>query len=298
LIHITSFLIMNRSVPLAARMFRDTDRIDERRPTVLVTGSWLTVKEQMPDVYARRLAERGYTAVTFDFTGFGTSGGDLRQAEIPSRKIDDLITVADIVATSSFVDPERLAHVAICASAQYGLAALARGSRVKRFVSVAGWYHDTPTVAPFYGGAEGVTMRIDAAHKATERFQQTGELEVVPAYDPKNPVAGMSFELDYYADTSRGVVPSWKNEMATISWWHWLTFNGLSAASEVTTPSLFVHSSGCVLPDNVRTVHDCLRGEKHLRWQADGTQTDYYDVPAFVSTAVDAADAFLRGELR
>jgi hypothetical protein len=49
---------------------------------VLVTGSWLTVKEQMPDAYPAVLAEPGFTAVTFDFAGFGQSGGDLRQRRV------------------------------------------------------------------------------------------------------------------------------------------------------------------------------------------------------------------------
>src|SRR6185369_1376937 len=108
---------------------------------------WLTVQQQMPELYARRLAERGYAAFTFDFTGFGESVGDPRQAEIPDRKIADLMAAADFISGLSTVTPGSLAHVAICASAQYGLAALARGSQVARFVSVAGWFHDVATVA-------------------------------------------------------------------------------------------------------------------------------------------------------
>jgi dienelactone hydrolase len=43
----------------------------EKLPGLLVTGSWTTVKEQMPDGYAREMAKRGYAALTFDFTGYG-----------------------------------------------------------------------------------------------------------------------------------------------------------------------------------------------------------------------------------
>ena len=118
--------------PLAGRLYRNTTRWDVRQPAVIVTGSWLTVKEQMPQLYATRLAERGYAAFTFDFTGFGESGGALRQAEIPDRKIADLIAAADFLTTVSLVEPDTIAHLAVCASAQYGLAAIARGSRVSR----------------------------------------------------------------------------------------------------------------------------------------------------------------------
>jgi hypothetical protein len=101
-----------------------------------VTGSWLTVKEQMPHTYASRLAALGCTAFTFDFTGFGQSGGAARQLEHPDDR------------------------------------------------------------------------------------------------------AGMFFELDYYASPRRGAVPAWKNEMAEMSWLHWLMFDGLRAAREVRVPTV------------------------------------------------------------
>jgi hypothetical protein len=52
-------------VPLAGTFFRDSASLSERQRCVVVTGSWLNVKEQMALVYARALAERGFTAFTF-----------------------------------------------------------------------------------------------------------------------------------------------------------------------------------------------------------------------------------------
>src|SRR5262252_6219459 len=178
----TPFTFFRGDVSLAGQLFRNTDRLDVRQPTIIVTGSWLTVKEQMPELYATRLAERGYTAFTFDFSGFGESAGDPRQAEMPDRKIADIIAAADFLSTLSLVESDTLSHLAICASAQYGLAAVARGSRVARFISVAGWYHDTASVAAFYGGLPGVARRLELAGAALERYRATGHVETVPAY--------------------------------------------------------------------------------------------------------------------
>jgi fermentation-respiration switch protein FrsA (DUF1100 family) len=278
---------------LAGQLFRNTDRLDTRQPGVIVTGSWLTVKEQMPELYAMRLAERGYTTFTFDFAGFGESQGEPGQAEIPDRKIADLIAAGDFLSTLSCVEPDTIAHLAICASAQYGLAALARGSRIARFVSVAGWYHDAASVAPIYGGPAGVAARIDAARSALDRYATTGATDMVPAYRAGDETAGMFFELDYYGNPSRGAVPAWKNQMATLSWQYWLMFDGLSATDRVHAPVLLVHGDGCVFPDNARSVYDRVRGKKKLVW-AEGTQTDFYDQPRQVGAAVEAADAFLK----
>ncbi|MBC7928261.1 MAG: hypothetical protein H7039_21670, partial [Bryobacteraceae bacterium] len=90
-------VFLSAGVPLVGKFFMASEGFDDRRPTVVVTGSWLTVKEQMPALYAQRLAALGYNAFVFDFAGFGQSGGDLRQAEMPERK------VVDIKSAHSFV---------------------------------------------------------------------------------------------------------------------------------------------------------------------------------------------------
>jgi uncharacterized protein len=54
----------------------------------------------------------------------------------------------------------------------------------------------------------------------------------------------------------------------------------------VTTPALFVHGDGCVLPDHVRSIHARVRGPKHLVWE-EGSQIDFYDQPRQVDAAID-----------
>lgn len=292
----TPYLFLSGDLPLSACVYRATDDPLDRQPAVLVTGSWLTVKEQMADHYARALAARGYTAFTFDFTGFGESGGTLRQAELPARKIADVTAAAQFVSNLSFVRPGGVGYLAVCASAQYALAAIAGGAPIASFASVAGWYHDTASVAPFYGGMAGVGARLDRARAALDAYLRDGELRTVPAYEADNDRAGMFFELDYYANPSRGAVSAWRNEMAELSWLYWLGFDGLSPAASVSVPTLFVHGDDCVLPDNVRSVHDRLSGPRQLVW-ADGGQTDFYDQPAQVDLAVAAADEHFRRTL-
>lgn len=277
----------SHGVPLAGRFLRNTESLDARQPAAIVVGSWLTVKEQMALTYGRKLAEAGYAAFIFDFSGFGQSDGGPRQAEIPTRKIADIRSAAEYVRTVSFVDPERVGCVAICASAQYVLAALAEGAPIRSFTSVAGWYHDLASLAPFYGGQTGVERRLRRAREALEKYASTRELVVAPAYADNDERAGMHFRLDYYARPDRGAVPAWRNEMAEITWFYWFTFNGLAAAEHVTTPTLFVHSDGCVFPDNVKHVYAKVKGPKELVW-ASGDQIDFYDQPAQVEQAFGA----------
>ena len=281
---------------LVGRVYRNVDELMTPQPAVVVSGAWLTVKEQMPRTYALRLAEQGITAFTFDFTGFGQSGGAPRQLEVPTRKIADIGAAADFLSTMSFVKQGGVGYVGICASAQYALAAIARGARIRSFASIAGWYQDANSMAAFYGGSDGARMRIARARAALETWAKSGELIMVPAYRPNDDRAGMFFELDYYANPRRGAVPAWKNEMAEMSWLLWLTFDGMRSAEEVSVPTLIVHSDGCVFPEHAKAVYAMLRGPKQIEW-TEGNQIDFYDQDKQVSEAVSLAVSHFRSTL-
>ena len=95
--------------------------------------------------YARALAERGFTTFTFDFAGWGESGGALRHWEMPTQKARDIAAAVEFVSSMSFVGP-KVGHLAICASAQYALRAAVSTPRIASLVSVAGWFHDSKSV--------------------------------------------------------------------------------------------------------------------------------------------------------
>ncbi len=278
---------------LVGRVYRNVDELVTPQPAVVVTGSWLTVKEQMARTYALRLAEQGITAFTFDFTGFGKSGGAPRQLELPARKIADIAAAADFLSTMSFVSKGGVGHVGICASAQYALAAIARGARIRSFVSIAGWYHDAKSVATFYGGVEGARLRVSRAREALEIWAKSRDVIMVPAYRPGDERAGMFFELDYYANPGRGAVPEWKNEMAEMSWLFWLTFDGVRSAEKVNAPTLMVHSDECVFPEHAKSIYAALKGPKRIEW-AEGSQIDFYDQETQVARAVALAAPHFR----
>lgn len=288
----TTFPIVfeNNGALLTGRVHRATDDLTERQPAVLITGSWLTVKEQMADLYAAALADRGYTAITFDFAGFGESGGEPRQLELPSRKISDITAAVRCASTLSYVRPGAIGYVGVCASAQYALAAIAAGAPIASFGSVAGWFHDTASVAPFYGGMDGVRLRLERAADAYAAYLRDGSVVTVPAYEVGNDRAGMFFELDYYGNPERGAIPAWRNEMAEATWLQWLTFDGLAPAAAVSAPTVFVHADECVFPGHIQLLKSRLRGPVEVAW-GEGTQIDFYDQPAQVSFAVEALDA-------
>lgn len=78
-----------------------------------------------------------------------------------------------------------------------------------------------------------------------------------------------------------------------LSWPDWVNLDAVALAPEVRVPTLFIHSDGSALPDNVRAAHDSLGGPAHLFWTT-GNHFDFYDREPWVTLSTDVAAAFLR----
>ncbi len=270
---------------LVADVFRPIDGADEPGPIVIVTGSWTTSKEQQANYYATRLAASGWTAMTFDFRGFGQSAGEPRDWEHPGRKAEDIAAAVTFAQGLDRVDPGRIAALGICASAGYQAVNASADDRIRSLAMVAPWLHNTELVAPYYGGAEGVAERIALSHAAAQRYRQTGDVDMIPAISETDERAAMYGPFDYYLDPSRGAIPEWDARIATMSWEPWLTFNPIDAASAIDIPVQMVHSRDGAVPDGAQAFYDGLAGPKDITWTAGG-QLDFYDQPAQVEVAM------------
>lgn len=101
---------------LVGHLFLPPGFDDTRKyPAVVVTGSWTSVKEQMPDAYASQLAAAGFVALTFDFRGFGESEGQPRQFEDSGRKIEDIRAAVGFLSKHDNVS-DQIAGLGVCAS--------------------------------------------------------------------------------------------------------------------------------------------------------------------------------------
>ena len=283
-------------VSLVGNLYRPADA-EGRLPGVVVTGTWTSVKEQMANRYAEALAARGFAALSFDFTGFGESGGDLRDTEDPARKVVDIHAAVTHLVGRDDVDPARIAALAVCASAGYTTVNAVADSRIKAIALIAPWLHDADIVEEMYGGTAGVAARIAAANAARVRFETTGEVEYVPAVGPDDPLAAMPMPIDFYEDPARGAIPQWPNRFATMAWTGWLTFDPIRYARHVSVPTLLVHSEDAAIPAGAHRFFDQLTAPKAEVWR-DGTQFDFYDGPDHVARAADRAADHFRSALR
>jgi hypothetical protein len=262
----------------------------ERRPGV-VTCSWLTVKEQMAGRYATELARSGYTAaLTFDFAGWGDRGGELRHVESPASKIADI--AAAYPSSRSFVAPGGVAYVGICASAQYALATVAAGAPIRSFAAVAGWFHDTSTVAPFYGGRTGVEERLprggrgDRAIGGVRRSRHCRGVRAGPRPGRNVPRARL---LRRPRTRRRAVVVAEHHGRAELAGVTDLRRSRRRGPGEHPGP---VRPLRCVCVPRHGSGARRVGGPVEVAW-GDGTQTDFYDQPEQLRFGIEAVDRHL-----
>lgn len=265
-------------------------------PALIVTGAWMTVKEQMPARYAREMADRGFVALTFDFRGWGESGGARRQYEDPNAKIADIEAAVAYLATRPEIDKGRIGGLGICASSGYMVTAAAENAAIKSVALVAPWLQDAEVVEQTYGGKDGVA-RLEAASDAAEAaYRSSGKQALLPAASRTDDRAIM-FKVPYYTETDRGMIPAWRNEADPAFWRGWLTFDAIQAAPRLHQPFLMVHSEAAAIPQGARKFYARLAGQKQELWLDNVTQFDFYDRAAPVKIASDAVAAHFRATL-
>jgi uncharacterized protein len=238
---------------------------EKQYPTVVISPTWLSVKEQMASLYAERLAENGFVALAFDFRNFGESEGQPRQFESPALKIKDLQNAVTYLLAQPFVDADNLTGLGICAGAGYLAHAAAQDKRLKKVVTVAAWLHNPSIVEVIYGGKEAVQKRLTIAEDAAETFAKTGVVKSVLACSSTDPTAAMYLPdagFDYYLNPKKGAIPAWKNEFALMTWKEWLTFDAIVAANDLTQPLYMIHSDNAAVPMGARQFYDHIKGVK------------------------------------
>lgn len=264
----------------------DSYKEGDKLPGIIVGGSWTTVKEQMAGLYAERLAKEGFAALAFDHRFYGESGGEPRFVEIPEAKTIDFMNAMKYLQSLPMIDGGKTGGMAVCASGGYMAEAIAKDNNFRSFAAVVPWFNTDEVVNAFYGGTEGIDDRISKSRTASQKYETEGVMSYIPAISDTDPSAAMYGPFAYYLDENLGKVPNWSHDkFALTSWELWLTYRPVSAAEQITIPTLIITSKNAATPAAGEEFYTKLQGEKELVW-LEGGQLDFYYQPEQVSQSI------------
>jgi fermentation-respiration switch protein FrsA (DUF1100 family) len=108
------------------------------RSAAMVVGHPMgAVKEQSANLYATRMAEQGFVAMSIDLPFWGESEGRPRNAVSPDLYAEAFSAAVDFLGTRSFVDRARIGAIGICGSGSFVISAAKIDPRIKAIATVS-----------------------------------------------------------------------------------------------------------------------------------------------------------------
>lgn len=109
----------------------------EKRPAVIVGHPMGAVKEQSANLYAAKMAERGFVTLSIDLPFWGDSEGEPRNAVSPDLYAEAFSAAVDFLGTREAVDRERIGAIGICGSGSFAVSAAKIDPRLKAVATVS-----------------------------------------------------------------------------------------------------------------------------------------------------------------
>lgn len=107
-------------------------------PSAIIVGHpYGAVKEQSSNLYATKLAERGFVTLSFDLSFWGESEGEPRNTVAPDIYVDDFSAAVDYLGTRPFIDRNRIGVLGICGSGDFVVSAAQIDPRMKAIATVS-----------------------------------------------------------------------------------------------------------------------------------------------------------------
>lgn len=109
----------------------------EQHPAVIVSHPMGAVKEQSANLYAIKMAERGFVTLSVDMAFWGESEGQPRNAVAPEMYSETFSAAVDYLGTRPFVDRNRIGAIGICGSGSFAVSAAKIDPRMKAVATVS-----------------------------------------------------------------------------------------------------------------------------------------------------------------
>lgn len=123
---------------VAGNLFKPKDMKEgELRAAIVVGHPMGAVKEQSANLYATKMAERGFVTLSIDLSFWGSSEGEPRNAVSPEIYAEDFSAAVDYLGTRPFVNRNGIGAIGICGSGSYAISAAKIDPRLKAVSTIS-----------------------------------------------------------------------------------------------------------------------------------------------------------------
>lgn len=123
---------------VAGNLFLPEDMKEgEKRPAIIVGHPMGAVKEQSANLYATKMAERGFVTLSIDLSFWGGSEGEPRNAVAPDLYADAFSAAVDFLGTRPFINRKHIGAIGICGSGSFAISAAKIDPRLKAIATIS-----------------------------------------------------------------------------------------------------------------------------------------------------------------
>ncbi|UCV27031.1 alpha/beta hydrolase [Ferribacterium limneticum] len=271
----------------------------KKYPTIVVAHPNGGVKEQVAGLYAQRLAEQGYITIAADAAYQGASGGQPRNVDKPSNRIEDIHGMADFISQYAGVDATRLGLLGICGGGGYSLAAAQTDKRFKSIATVS-MFNSGRVRRNGYADSALNTIQTRLQQASAARAQEAAGGTVLYSGDANltdEQIAKLPFDLyrqgyEYYWKTHAH--PNSTFKYTTSSLLDLMRFDATNQIELIDKPLLMIAGSKA---DSLYMTEDAFAKasgtkDKELFQIEGATHIETYWVPMYVNQAVEKLTRF------
>ncbi|MFL9585254.1 alpha/beta hydrolase [Stenotrophomonas sp. AB1(2024)] len=287
-------------IEIAANFYTPANFDPSRKyPTVVVAHPNGGVKEQVAGLYAQRLAEQGYIAITADAAYQGASGGQPRSVDKPSHRIEDIHGMADYMSRFPWVDNARLGLLGICGGGGYSLAAAQTDKRFKAVATIS-MFNSGRVRRNGYVDSQLQTIQQRLQQASDARAQEVAGGEVLYSGDANltdEQIAKLPYDLyrqgyEYYWKTHAH--PNSTFRYTTSSLLDLMRFDATNQIELINQPLLMIAGSKA---DSLYMTQDAFAratgtNDRELVLLDGATHIETYWVPRYVDAAVGRLTTF------
>lgn len=123
---------------IAGNLYLPKDMDKSKKHAAIIVGHPMgAVKEQSDDLYAVKMAERGFVTMSVDLAFWGGSDGQPRNAVAPELYAETFSAAVDYLGTGPFADREKIGAIGICGSGSFAISAAKIDPRLKAVATIS-----------------------------------------------------------------------------------------------------------------------------------------------------------------